>query len=231
MSQAVSSQAGFAARTLADIAATLPGAAGVFRRRKLDFCCGGRVPLAQAAAERGLVVDELEAELEAVAAQGLPAERPEGTTALVDLIETRYHAAHRRELPELIRLARCVEAVHKEHKAAPRGIAALLERMSGELEVHMKKEELILFPMMRRGGHPMIAQPIAVMLAEHDDHGVHLRELEALTNDFVVPGDACPTWRALYVGAKKLAEDLMEHIHTENNVLFPRFLGTAAVVQ
>jgi regulator of cell morphogenesis and NO signaling len=228
MSQAVSSQAGFASRTLADIAATLPGASGVFRRHKLDFCCGGRVALGQAAADRGLAVEELEAELEAVAAQGLPQSRPEGTLALIDLIETRYHAAHRRELPELIRLARRVEAAHKEHKAVPRGIAALLERMSGELEAHMKKEELVLFPMMRRGGHPMIAQPIAAMLAEHDDAGAHLRELEALSNDFAAPDDACPTWRALCVGAKKLADDLMEHIHTENNVLFPRFLGAAA---
>jgi regulator of cell morphogenesis and NO signaling len=75
----------------------------------------------------------------------------------------------------------------------PRSIAALLERMSGELEVHMKREEPILFPMMRRGSHPMVTQPIALMLAEHDDHGVHLRELEALTNDFVAPGDGCPT--------------------------------------
>lgn len=231
MSQATSNHAGFAERTLADIAATLPGATGVFRRRKLDFCCGGRVPLAQAAAQRGLAVDELAAELDAVAALGLPAERPEGTAELIDLIETRYHATHRRELPELIRLARRVEAVHKDHKLVPRGIAALLERMNGELEVHMKKEELILFPMMRRGGHPMIAQPIAVMLAEHDDHGAHLRELEALTNDFVAPDEACPTWRALYVGARKLADDLVEHIHTENNVLFPRFQGAAIAAQ
>jgi regulator of cell morphogenesis and NO signaling len=216
---------------LADIAATLPGATSVFRRRKLDFCCGGGVPLAQAAAERGLALGELVSELDAVAALGLPAECPEETSRLIDLIETRYHATHRRELPELIRLARRVEAVHKAHSAAPHGIAALLERMSGELEAHMKKEELILFPLMRRGGHPMIAQPIAAMLAEHDDHGVHLRELEALTNDFAAPDDACPTWRALYVGVRKLADDLMEHIHTENNVLFPRFLGAPAAPQ
>jgi regulator of cell morphogenesis and NO signaling len=228
MNQATHPTLGFAERTLADIAATLPGATAVFRRRKLDFCCGGRAPLMQAAAERGLAVAELEAELDTVAALSLPAERPEGTPALIDLIETHYHAAHRRELPELIRLARRVEAVHKDNPAVPRGIADLLERMSGELEVHMKKEELILFPMMRRGGHPMIAQPIAVMLAEHDDHGVHLRQLEALTNDFVAPDDACPTWRALYVGVRKLADDLMEHIHTENNVLFPRFQDAAA---
>lgn len=231
MSHAILAAAGFAERTLADIAVTLPGATDVFRRHKLDFCCGGQVSLARAAGERGLAVAEIEAELRIVAALGLPAERPDETPALIDLIETRYHAAHRRALPELIRLGRRVEAVHKDNPAVPRGIAALLERMSGELEVHMKKEELILFPMMRRGGHPMIAQPISIMLAEHDDHGVHLRELEALTNDFVAPGDACPTWRALYVGAKKLADDLVEHIHTENNVLFPRFVDATAAVQ
>lgn len=223
MSQAMVTRTGFATRTLADIAATLPGATSVFRRHKLDFCCGGRVPLVQAAAARGLAVDALEAELDAVTEAGLPVARPAGTPELIELIETRYHATHRRELPELIRLARRVEAVHQDHPAVPRGIGDLLQRISGELEVHMKKEELILFPMMRRGRHPMIAQPIAVMLAEHDDHGAHLRELEALTNDYVAPDDACPSWRALYVGVRKLADDLMEHIHTENNILFPRF--------
>ena len=230
MSETTYPEAGFANRTLADIAATLPGSTGVFRRHKLDFCCGGRVPLAQAAADRGLELGALEAELGTVVTLGLPAEHPERTEDLITVIETRYHATHRRELPELVRLARRVEAVHKDNPAVPRGLAALLERMGSELETHMRKEEDVLFPLMRRGGHPMIAHPIAVMLAEHDDHGAHLRELERLTGDFTAPADACPTWRALYVGAKKLADDLMEHIHTENNVLFPRFLPTRAPV-
>ena len=125
-------------------------------------------------------------------------------------------------------MARRAEAVHKDNPAVPRGLASLLERIAGELEDHMWKEEEVLFPLMRRGGHPMIAQPIAVMLAEHDGHGAHLRMLERLTGDFTAPDDACPTWRALYIGAKKLADDLIEHIHTENNVLFPRFLGALA---
>lgn len=224
MSEVITASTGFAERTLADIAASLPGAAAVFRQRKLDFCCGGKVRLSQAAADRGIGLGELETELAAVAARGLPAEHPEGTEDLIDLIETRYHAVHRQELPELLRLARRVEAVHKAHPAAPIGIAALLERMGRDLEDHMQKEEQILFPLMRRGGHPMIAQPIAVMLAEHDEHGAHLRQLESLTNDFTVPDDACPTWRALNIGVKKLADDLVQHIHTENNVLFPRFV-------
>lgn len=217
----------FGYRTLADIAATLPGATSVFRRHRLDFCCGGRVPLADAAAERGLVLADLETELDAVASLCLPANRPDDTDELIALIEARYHAVHRRELPELLRLARRVAVAHRNHPALPAGIVAHLERMSVELEAHMQKEEQILFPLMRSGGHPMIAQPIATMLAEHDDHGVHLRGLETMTNDFTAPDDACPTWRALYIGAKKLADDLMEHIHLENNVLFPRFLPEA----
>jgi regulator of cell morphogenesis and NO signaling len=224
MSGVISSQTGFAARNLADIAATLRGVTDVLRRRKPESCRGGHVPLTQAAAERGIAVDELAAELETAAAQGLPVERPEGTTALIDLIVTRYHVRHRRELPKPVRLACGVEATHKDHKAVPRGIAVLLERMIRQLEFHMKEEELSLFPMMRRGGHPLIAQPIAMMLAEHDDHAEHLRERAALTDTLTAPDDASPTWRALYVGAKKLVDDLREHIRTDNNVLFPRFL-------
>ncbi|HEX2943867.1 MAG TPA: iron-sulfur cluster repair protein YtfE [Rhodopila sp.] len=225
MSATVASKPRFANRTLADIAATLPGATGIFRRKKLDFCCGGRVSLAEAAQAKSLNLAEIEADLSAVAALALPPQPAETTEDLIALIQTRYHAVHRREFPELIRLARRVEAVHKAHPAVPQGLADLLEQMAGELEDHMTKEEQVLFPLMLRGGHPMIAQPIAMMLAEHDDHGAHLRRIEALTADFTPPEDACPTWRALYVGTHKLADDLVEHIHTENNVLFPRFLG------
>ncbi len=215
----------FADRLLGDIAVSLPGATAVFRRSKLDFCCGGRVTLAEAASGKGLKLAELEAELDAIAAGSAPAPNPVATADLIDLIEARYHAVHRRELPELSRLAHRVEAVHKDHADAPKGLAALLDRMSEELEAHMQKEEQVLFPMMRRGGHPMIAGPIAVMLAEHDDHGFHLRALEALTHGFETPDDACTSWRALYAGCRKFADDLVEHIHTENNILFPRFTG------
>ena len=87
----------------------------------------------------------------------------------------------------------------------------------------MQKEEQILFPMMRTGGHPMIVHPIGMMRHEHDDHGEELRTLAALTNDMTPPEGACNSWRALYAGCSKFAEDLTEHIHIENNILFPRF--------
>ncbi|PWC28786.1 iron-sulfur cluster repair protein YtfE [Teichococcus aestuarii] len=213
----------FGPRSVAEIAAALPGATAVFRRHKLDFCCGGQAPLAEAAARRGVDLATVEGELAALLPDAAAATVPQETGALITLIEQRYHATHRRELPELVRLARRVEAVHGEHPLAPRGLADLLERMAAELEDHMQKEERILFPLMRQGGHPMIGQPISVMRAEHDDHGGHLQALEGLTQSGVPPEGACNTWRALYAGTRKFADDLMEHVHLENNVLFPRF--------
>jgi regulator of cell morphogenesis and NO signaling len=212
----------FASRTLADIATKLPGATGIFRAHKLDFCCGGNVTLSEAAAKRGLSLSGVEAALLALD-PGAKRAVPTAPAALIDHILTHYHEVHRRELPELIRLATRVEAVHREHASVPAGLAAQLEEASNELESHMLKEEAILFPLMRSGGNPMILHPIARMRDEHDEHGERLRAIETLTHGLTLPDDACPTWRALYAGLRKLIDDLMEHIHLENNILFPQF--------
>ena len=151
----------------------------------------------------------------------------DATEALIDLIETRYHAAHRRQLPELVRLARLVEEVHGGNTAVPRGLTALLEHMEVVLEGHMQKEERVLFPIMRRYGQARLAQPIAGLLADHDDHAALLRELETLTDGFEAPAGACGTWRALYAGGRELADDLVRHIQIENDLLFPRFVASA----
>ncbi len=211
---------GFADQPIGGIAAALPGAAALFRRHKLDFCCGGATSLADAAAARGLGVAALERELAALEAQDPVA--PQETGALIDHILERYHAVHRAELPELIRLAHRVEAVHREHRAVPTGLAELLATIEADLAEHQAKEEQILFPLMRAGGHPMIVHPIARMREEHEAHGANLAEILVLTNDITPPADACNSWRALYAGLAKFAEDLSEHVHLENNVRFPR---------
>lgn len=148
---------------------------------------------------------------------------PQETDALIDHILTRYHETHRRELPELVALARKVEQVHGDHPQAPRGMADALAALGPELEAHMQKEEAILFPMMRAGGNPMIVHPIAQMRIDHEDHDENLRRLEALADGFRVPEGACGSWQALYSGTAKLVADLREHIELENTVLFARF--------
>lgn len=142
---------------------------------------------------------------------------------LIDHILARYHDVHRAELPDLIALARKVETVHKGQDLAPIGIGKALEELRAELEAHMAKEELILFPLMRQGGHAMIGHPIARMRHEHDEHGARLRHLQTITHDLALPVDACGSWRGLYAGIAKLIDDLTQHIDLENNLLFPRF--------
>jgi regulator of cell morphogenesis and NO signaling len=144
------------------------------------------------------------------------------TVPLIDHIVARYHAAHRRDLPELVRLAERAESVHDGAPETAAGLTNLLSQILGELTMHMQKEELMLFPRMRRGGSGL-DHVIAVMLAEHDDHASHLRALRAATRNFTPPADACSTVRALYAGLAEFARDLPEHIALENDALFPRF--------
>lgn len=208
-------------RRLGEIAAQLPGATAVFRRYKLDFCCGGNVSLQEAAARRNLPLNELLGALQGLD-PGAAASAPGETPALIDHILRRYHEVHRRELPELIRLAARVEAVHRQHPEVPAGLAEALRELAQELDAHMQKEEKVLFPMMSTG-FVALTQPIQMMRHEHDEHGEHLRRLEHLAHQTQAPAEACATWRALYTGVRKLIDDLMEHIHLENNLLFPRF--------
>ncbi|MFC3209027.1 MAG: iron-sulfur cluster repair di-iron protein [Mesorhizobium sp.] len=214
-------------RTVGDIAATLPGATSVFRKFKIDFCCNGDLTLDGAAQRRGADADELILALEALDHVN-PAAAPAAMESdeLIDHIQTRYHEAHRRALPELIVLSRKVEAVHREHPKVPAGLSDALRQMHSDLEEHMATEEQTLFPAMRQQGVGKLDIAIDELRHEHDGQATQLRLLESLTDDFTLPEGACRSWQALYVGTAQLAEDLMEHIHLENNVLFPRFAAT-----
>lgn len=209
-------------QAIGQIAVQLPGATAIFRRLKLDFCCGGQISLQQATTDKGLDTEGVLAELATLQRPDTPVCAFE-PSALIDHILSRYHEVHRAQLPELIRMARRVEAVHRDHSDVPEGLADMLETMEQELLSHMQKEELVLFPMIKNGGNPFIAQPIGMMRVEHLDHGAALDTLCELTNDATPPEGACNTWRALYAGIAQLKEDLINHIHMENNVLFPQF--------
>ncbi len=215
----------FHTHSVGHIAAQLPGATRVFRQFGIDFCCHGEVLLQVAADQRGLDMAQITDALDALDASAQP-EAPQDTGALIDHIQTRYHETHRRQLPELVTLSRKVEAAHVDHSDVPAGLADILQRTIGEMEVHMKKEELILFPAMRRQAAGGLDVPISQMRHDHDDHGEILQQIDRLTHDQTLPGGACRTWQALYTGMSQFKSDLMEHIHLENNILFPRFEAT-----
>lgn len=144
-------------------------------------------------------------------------------SGLIDFILDRFHNVHRAELPELESLARKVEAAHAEHPECPKGLADFISELADDLEMHMQKEEQVLFPMMRTGGHPMIVHPISMMRHEHVQHEDNLEQLRTKANNFAVPVGGCGSWHRLYNGLKKLSDDLSTHIATENGELFPRF--------
>ena len=213
--------------SLGQLARRIPGATRVFDAHHFDFCCGGNQSLRSAAAAAGVNAEAIVEELHVLEGRAVTdGERDWGLATpseLVDHILARYHAVHREQLPELIRLARKVEQVHGDRPDCPLGLADHLTVMAQELESHMRKEEDVLFPMIVRGHGAMAGTPISVMRMEHDDHGIALRRLEELTDGITPPRAACTTWRALYAGLRTFRQDLMAHIHTENNILFERF--------
>ena len=213
--------------TLAEIATTVPGAAGVFRRHRLDFCCKGEISLEEACTQRGVDPGTVTRDLD-----GLPGDTESleplkalSPAALVDHIERRYHEPLRPMVDDLIAMARKVERVHADKPECPHGLALRLEQARVALDEHLGKEEQILFPAIRRGMGPELSPPIAAMRHDHDDHGETLRELRALASDFVPHDGACRTWRALFLGLAKLESEVHEHVLVENHLLFPSVLG------
>jgi regulator of cell morphogenesis and NO signaling len=213
--------------TLAELAVVHPGAARVFFHHRLDFCCGGRRPLSEACHERGLDPAAILQEIDAAAPldTDLPRWDRASLPSLVDHVVTTYHARLRRDLPDLIAMAARVESRHGSKPECPTGLAAHLQEMHTSVLDHLQKEEQILFPMIVRGAGARAAAPVQVMEMEHEHHREDLLRLRALTDDLRPPAQACATWRALYAGLRQLEEELMEHIHLENNVLFPRALN------
>jgi regulator of cell morphogenesis and NO signaling len=222
---------------IADIAAGVPASVRVFQRHGVDFCCGGKKPLALACEELGLSFAAVAGEIDAAAA-GRDRSGRDWTTAplheLVAYVITTYHDALRQEMPRLEGMAARVARVHGEREPQVLArIEAIVAELSADLNEHMRKEELVLFPTIRaleRGsatGIPL-ATAIQVMEADHDRAGELLAELRSLTNGYVAPAWACATARALYQGLSEFESEMHVHVHLENNVLFPRALALAA---
>ncbi|RMH02101.1 MAG: iron-sulfur cluster repair di-iron protein [Planctomycetota bacterium] len=220
--------------TLGAIATSLPAAIPVFEELGLDYCCGGTATLAEAATRAGL---DPEAVLERL--RGLE-RRPEDRDwsqaplpELLDHILATHHDYLKQTLPALWDMAGKVVHAHGEHHPELARIRQVCGALFQELDLHLQKEEQILFPMIRSlaggsaepeaGGCPSgPIGPMQVMEAEHENAGRALSELRRLSRDYELPEDACTTWRGLWAGLQELEGDLHRHIHLENNVLHPR---------
>lgn len=212
------------------LAAEHPLATRVFHRHGIDFCCDGGRKLQDACAaqgvDTGMVLEEIRKELSNTT---IPEERW-GQAPLEDLVQhilVAYHGPLKEELPRLESMARKVLEVHGDKD--PETLSEVVEVYAGlkaELSQHMVKEEQILFPMIEQGQGAMAGGPVSAMKHEHDSAGAALRRLRELTKDYQVPPGACNTWRALWHGLAALEESLHQHIHLENNILFPRALGS-----
>ncbi len=207
------------------LARELPGATQIFHLHGIDFCCGGKRNLEEAIDRAGVSTSAVLEALHALSErqQSEPCRWEEQPDAeLIEHILRRYHQVHREQLIELIRMAERVEQVHADHPECPRGLGKYLRGLKAELELHMQKEENVLFPLILKSQTTMARGPIAVMQKEHDEHALAISGLLHLSHDTQPPKGACNTWRALYTGIASFISDLKQHIHLENNVLFER---------
>jgi regulator of cell morphogenesis and NO signaling len=215
-------------KTVGEIAAENPSSVRVFEKYEIDYCCGGRIPLADACRARGIQAADLERELSQAAA-GRPVDESGWNTAplglLIDHILSTHHVYLKRELPRLRVMLGKVLAAHGDHhpdSLVP--LSRIFDGLRDELESHMAKEEMILFPAIRNG-FGMVSGPIRVLEHEHDSAGRALAAMRRVTAGYALPQDACNTYRALFSGLQEMETDLHRHIHLENNVLFPRAMA------
>lgn len=222
-------------QTVGQLVAENPARARVFEQHRIDYCCGGKIPLAEACERRGVKYDEVVEALKKCDETN-PSPQQDWTkaplTELADHITTTHHAYLAAELPRLDAMTDRVAKVHGDHAPQVLEIRSIFVGLHKEMDEHTMKEEQILFPWIKRlesGGTEdspfpaaTVASPIRCMEEEHDKAGAALEKIRELTNDYQPPADACNTWRVLYASLETLENDMHVHIHKENSILFPR---------
>jgi regulator of cell morphogenesis and NO signaling len=223
-----------------DVVLELPQATRVFEKLKIDYCCGGDTPLGEACATAGVEVANVERMLEEV---GQADVKGNGSfdfakatlSELIGHILDKHHVYTKDEMARLEPLIDKVIAAHGENHTELRSLGGLFQQLCGDLKPHMFKEEQILFPYilemesasLQNGAAPFapfgtVNNPIRMMMMEHETVGDLLRELRAVSTNYAVPADGCISYQTLYQALEAFEQDLHQHIHIENNILFPR---------
>jgi regulator of cell morphogenesis and NO signaling len=212
--------------------------AALFSKYGIDFCCNGNRSIEEACEKKSVNPDDLLQEIEAV----LALKSDSGIDfnswpidLLADYIEKTHHRYVSEKTPTLLQFLDKLTRVHGANHPELLEINELFKGCAGELAQHMKKEELILFPFVKKMVHATISDelieqphfgtvenPIAMMMHEHDAEGVRFRKIAELTNDYTPPSDACNTYKVTFAMLQEFEQDLHKHIHLENNILFPK---------
>jgi len=219
-----------------DIVSIYPAAADIFMAYNIDFCCGGNRPLEVAAQEKAVyaakVLDEINKKYEAFLQEKQDYEdyTKYSSKDLIDHIVNTHHKYLWEEMPILSKLTQRILAAHGDNHPELNKVKTLYEDLRKELGDHLKKEEEILFPLMKAyeeakegKAKDNMLEGIRSLQDEHESAGNILKELRKVTHDYELPGDACRTYDLTYVKLQEMERDIFLHIHLENNILFKRY--------
>ncbi len=223
--------------TVREIALEMPVTTRVFEEFKIDYCCRGNTMFDEACRNAGTDPAVVMERLDDVTAENVEAETltTGSLTGLIAHILDQHHGYTRDEIAQLRPLMEKVATRHGEHHTFLLELKVLFSRLCGELTPHMAKEELVLFPYIKQleanatgvisaetPSFGTVQNPIRMMRIEHEDAGELLRQMRLVTNNYMLPNGACPSFTALFHRLDALEKDLHRHIHLENNLLFPR---------
>jgi regulator of cell morphogenesis and NO signaling len=223
--------------TVAEVVTNNIKTADIFKKHGIDFCCGGGISIKKACKKKNISYTELELELSLINNPVSNAYNYDNWKLdfLVDHIENIHHSYVEENTGLVLQYAAKVAKVHGHHYTEVVEINKLFIEVAQELAAHMKKEELILFPFIKklvqaekdgvkanRPHFDTVNNPIAMMEDEHENAGDIFKEIKKLSNNFTPPEGACNTFKALYAKLEEFEQDLHQHIHLENNILFPK---------
>lgn len=223
-------------KTVRELVLESPNATRVFETMGIDYCCGGQRSLSEACATARVPVEEVLQRLDdsrgEAAYEGAHDWQKASLTEIIRHIVNTHHEYVKQEVPRLEKLLAKVVSVHGGNHPELLQIQSTFHSLGEELSSHLMKEEQILFPWIvqtESGEAPAscfgsVGNPIRMMMFEHDNAGAALREIRSASGDFTLPDDACISYETLYQALQAFEADLHQHIHLENNILFPRAL-------
>jgi regulator of cell morphogenesis and NO signaling len=231
-----------ATQTIGDLVAQDYRAAGIFEKYGIDFCCGGKVELAAACEQKGIVLEQLVQQLEQLA--DLPVDRSQNYASwelpfLADYIVNTHHAYLKEHTGTIAAYARKIAGVHGDRHPEVIEIASIFDKIAADLALHLREEEEVLFPAIRKisrlakeaAGEPAAAELEALRASlktlshEHDEIGAAIHAIRHLAKDYALPEGVCNTYLVTYRMLKEFEDDLHKHVHLENNILFAKAAG------